>query len=50
MIDALKAGQRRGASFGDYEQDLDYLLVSNLLTRKIRDAWEDMTNDFRKKG
>jgi len=50
VIDALKAGQHVVLSFGDYEQDLDYLLVSNLLTRKIRDAWEDMTNDFRSKG
>ncbi len=50
IIEALKAGQHVVLSFGDYEQDLDYLLVSNLLTRKIREAWEDMTNDFRSKG
>jgi hypothetical protein len=25
---------------------LDYLLVSNLLTRKIRAAWEKKTNEF----
>ena len=50
VIDALKAGQHVVLSFGDYEQDLDYLLVSNLLTRKIREAWEEMTNDFRSKG
>ena len=37
-------------SFGDYESDLDYLLVSNLLTRKIRDAWEKTTNEFRSHG
>ncbi|MHC1740246.1 MAG: hypothetical protein AB9897_03960 [Anaerolineaceae bacterium] len=24
-----------------YDSDLDYLLVTNLLTRKIRDTWED---------
>jgi hypothetical protein len=36
-------------SFGRHEEDLDYLLVSNLLTRRIRDAWEKRTNDFRSK-
>ncbi len=39
-----------GASFGDHETDLDYLLVTNLLTRRIRDAWEKRTNDFRSHG
>jgi hypothetical protein len=29
---------------------LDYLLVSNLLTRKIRAAWEKKTNEFRTHG
>jgi hypothetical protein len=50
IIEALKAGQHVILSFGDFESDLDYLLVSNLLTRKIREAWEDMTNDFRSHG
>ena len=27
--------------------DLDYLLVSNLLTRKIREKWEQKTNQYR---
>ena len=27
-------------SFGKHETDLDYLLVTNLLTRRIREAWE----------
>ncbi len=30
--------------------DLDYLLVSNLLTRRIRQAWEERTNRFRTSG
>ncbi len=30
--------------------DLDYLLVSNLLTRRIRAAWEKKTNEFRTHG
>ncbi len=50
VIEALQAGQHVILSFGDYESDLDYLLVSNLLTRKIRDAWEERTNDFRSHG
>jgi DNA helicase HerA-like ATPase len=37
-------------SFGEHEGDLDYLLVSNLLTRKIRGAWEHKTNEFRSHG
>ncbi len=43
IIDLLKKGQSVILSFGDYEQDLDYLLVTNLLTRKIRREWERMT-------
>jgi hypothetical protein len=50
VIDALKAGKHVILSFGDYESDLDYLLVSNLLTRKIREAWEEQTNQFRSHG
>ena len=37
IIKALKAGQHIILSFGDHETDLDYLLVTNLLTRRIRD-------------
>ena len=50
IIKALQAGQHIVLSFGDYESDLDYLLVSNLLTRKIREAWEESTNQFRAHG
>ena len=50
VIESLKAGKDIVLSFGDFESDLDYLLVSNLLTRKIREAWEEMTNDFRSEG
>jgi hypothetical protein len=50
VIEALQAGQHVILSFGDHESDLDYLLVSNLLTRKIRDAWEESTNEFRSHG
>lgn len=50
IIKLLEAGQHVVLSFGNYESDLDYLLVSNLLTRRIRDAWETSTNQFRSKG
>ena len=50
IIEALKAGKDIVLSFGDFDSDLDYLLVSNLLTRKIRKAWEEMTNEFRSTG
>jgi len=50
IIKALEAGQHVILSFGKFETDLDYLLVSNLLTRKIREAWEKRTNSFRSTG
>lgn len=37
-------------SFGTFEADLDYLLVTNLLTRRIRAAWEVSTNRYRTHG
>ena len=50
VVEALKKGKHIVLSFGDFESDLDYLLVSNLLTRRIREEWEKMTNVFRGKG
>jgi len=50
IIQSLQAGQHVVLSFGNFESDLDYLLVSNLMTRRIRQAWEDQTNAFRTKG
>ena len=47
MVDNLDNGQHVVLSFGNHETDLDYLFVSNLLTRRIRDLWERRTNDFR---
>ncbi|GAP12979.1 predicted ATPase [Longilinea arvoryzae] len=47
IIKALEAGQHVILSFGDHESDLDYLLVSNLLTRRIRERWGELTNAFR---
>jgi DNA helicase HerA-like ATPase len=47
IIKSLEAGQHVVLSFGKFESDLDYLLVTNLLTRRIREAWEQKTNAFR---
>lgn len=50
IINHLETGRHVILSFGDHESDLDYLLVTNLLTRQIRAAWEKKTNDFRGKN
>ena len=50
IVKALEAGQHVILSFGEFETDLDYLLVSNLLTRRIRETWENRTNRFRTHG
>ena len=50
VIKALEAGLNVILSFGEHESDLDYLLVSNLLTRMIRQHWEKGTNQFRTSG
>jgi hypothetical protein len=47
IIQHLETGNHVILSFGGNESDLDYLLVSNLLTRRIRLAWEKKTNDYR---
>jgi DNA helicase HerA-like ATPase len=50
IIKTLQEGKHIILSFGDHERDLDYLLVTNLLTRRIRAAWEESTNHFRSHG
>ena len=47
IVDALAGGQHVILSFGDYDSDLDYLFVTNLLTRRIREEWERRTNAYR---
>lgn len=47
IIHALEKGKHVVLSFGKYESDLDYLLISNLLTRRIRERWEYLTNESR---
>ena len=46
----LENGQHIVLSFGDFETDLDYLLVSNLLTCKLREVWVRLTDRYRKDG
>jgi DNA helicase HerA-like ATPase len=50
IVKSLEAGKHVVLSFGEFETDLDYLLVSNLLTRKIKQVWENKTNYFRSQG
>lgn len=47
IVKMLEDGRHVILSFGKFESDLDYLLVSNLLTRRIRERWEKTTNAFR---
>src|SRR5574340_446185 len=50
IIHLLDEGRHVILSFGDFNTDLDYLLVTNLLTRRIRETWEKRTNAFRTGG
>jgi len=50
VIKTLEIGQHVVLSFGEFESDLDYLFVSNFLTRQIRRVWEHKTNEFRTSG
>ncbi len=47
IVHLLEQGLHVVLSFGKYEQEVDYLFVSNLLTRRIREAWERQTDRFR---
>ncbi len=49
IVTMLQQGQHVVLSFGDYDRDLDYLFVTNLLTRRIREVWEAQTNQYRTK-
>ena len=48
VIKHLVAGQHVVLTFGNHDSDLDYLLTANILTRRIRDAWEEKTNAHRR--
>lgn len=46
IVRLLQDGKHVVLSFGDHESDLDYLLVTNVLTRRIRAAWVEMTEAY----
>jgi len=47
IVETLKKGKHIVLSFSGYETDLDYLFISNLITRKIREEWEALTDGYR---
>jgi hypothetical protein len=48
IVNKLESGRHVVLSFGEYEDELDYLLVTNILTRRIRQHWVEKTNDSKK--
>jgi DNA helicase HerA-like ATPase len=50
IVDKLENGRHVVLSFGRFESDLDYLLVSNVLTRRIRERWVKKTEEYRSGG
>ncbi len=44
IVNQLENGRHVILSFGEHDNDLDYLLVSNILTRRIRNQWVEMTD------
>lgn len=50
IIDKLENGRHVILGFGEYDNDLDYLLVSNILTRKIRQQWVKKTEEHKTLG
>jgi DNA helicase HerA-like ATPase len=50
IVDKLENGRHVVLSFGRFESDLDYLLVSNILTRRIRERWVKKTERYRSGG
>ncbi len=47
IVDKLENGRHVILSFGAYESDLDYLIVSNILTRRIREHWVSKTEEYK---
>jgi DNA helicase HerA-like ATPase len=50
IVDKLENGRHVILSFGAFESDLDYLLVSNILTRRIREHWVRKTEQYKSLG
>jgi DNA helicase HerA-like ATPase len=47
IVNKLENGRHVILSFGEHDSDLDYLLVSNLLTRRIRQHWVRKTEQHK---
>ena len=47
IVDKLENGRHVILSFGAHESDLDYMLVSNILTRRIREHWIRKTEQYK---
>jgi len=47
IVDKLENGRHVILSFGEFDRELDYLLVSNILTRRIRQHWVEKTEQYR---
>ena len=50
IVNKLENGQHVILSFGEYGGELDYLLVSNVLTRRIRSHWVKKTESYKTHG
>lgn len=50
IVDKLENGRHVILGFGEYDNDLDYLLVSNILTRRIRQHWVKKTERHKTLG
>jgi DNA helicase HerA-like ATPase len=50
IVDKLEHGRHVILSFGEYDHELDYLLVTNILTRRIRQRWVEKTEKYKSSG
>jgi DNA helicase HerA-like ATPase len=50
ITQSLATGKHVVLSFAGHEADVDYLFVSNLLTRRLRETWIRAADQFRKSG
>jgi uncharacterized protein len=50
MIDALAQGQHVVLDFGRYDDVLTYILVANIITRRIHQRWVQQTETFQQSG
>ena len=46
LIDALMARQHVVLEFGKYDHSIDYMLVANIITRKIHQRWRERTENY----